>query len=346
MRNDADFIRSELTNRLEAVLDRYFQGHKVVRGKAYLAVKDKNDLGSWSVTMNGAKRGQWFRFSAGVGGGVVELIAYQLYGRPDAYADAFREARAFLGISGAVDEEANQRARKAQQQAKQKGEAEQQMHEADTREAAQAIWDAAEPMPGTLAETYLHNRGITYCDASVFRFERYLKHPTGGRFQSLICRVDDLSGDLTAVWRVYLTTDGHKADLQNPKLGLGPAGGGAVRIGGIGKKLGLAEGVESALGAWNLIGRRYPVWSCLSTSGLTGIELPLGVEHVCIFMDGDRAMKKQGNEYVPAVPAGRKAALALRERLLAEGVSVSLAAEPGPGQDYNDLWLASIREDA
>lgn len=227
-----------------------------------------------------------------------------------------------------------QRAREAQEMAR----------EQDTREAAQRIWDAAKPIDGTLAQTYLYKRGIPPFKTDVLRFAERLPYPGGTRVHALVGRVDDMAGDLCAVWRIYLSSDGDKANVDNPKLGLGPAGGGAVRLGGTGGRIGIAEGIESALGAWCLIGRRYPVWAALSTSGLVGVELPLNVEHVTIFMDGDRPVRKQGEDYVPTVPAGRKAALALRDRLVDEGLTVTLAAEPKPGLDYNDLWQAMARE--
>lgn len=223
----------------------------------------------------------------------------------------------------------------------------------DTREMAQRIWDASEPLldeaTASKAHDYLRSRGLALASLNVewpdcLRFGRlpYPKKP--GLHPALVCRVDDMSGDLCAVWRIFLRSDARKLDVENPKLGLGPAGGGAVRIGGIGPKIGLAEGLESALGAWNLIGRKYPVWAALSTSGLIGIELPLGVEHVVIFPDGDASMRKKDGEYVPAVPAGRKAALTLRARLLQEGIGCTIAAEPSAGKDYADLWIEHARE--
>lgn len=239
------------------------------------------------------------------------------------------------------------RRRVANEQAQRAREAEEARYIEDTKEAAMNIWGASGSIFGTVAEKYLTSRGILPEVSGALRFHPALPYPKKpGTYPALICLVEDMNGEPSAVWRIYLREDGRKADVDNAKLGLGPAGGGAVRISGMGPKIGLAEGLESALGAWNLIGRKYPVWAALSTSGLVGIELPLGVEHVVIFPDGDASMKKQNGEYVPAIPAGRKAALALRSRLLAEGVGCTIAAEPSPGKDYNDLWLEQLREDA
>lgn len=216
----------------------------------------------------------------------------------------------------------------------------------DTREGAAAIWSAGAPLAGTLAETYLRSRGLDLAEwPDVLRFHAGLPYPGKPKpYPALVCRVDDMGGELTAVWRIYLREDGRKADVENAKLGLGPAAGGAVRFGGIASKIAIAEGVESALGYWLLTRQRHPAWAGLSTAGLIGFEAPLGIDHVVIAPDGDRPIKRKGEEFVPAMPAGRKAALALRARLLTEGIACTIAAEPPSGKDYNDLWLERVKE--
>lgn len=230
--------------------------------------------------------------------------------------------------------EDSQRLRKEQEEA----------YQESTTAAALRIWESSKPIDGTLAQTYLYKRGIPPFDTDVLRFHPALPYPNGQKLPALICRVDGMDGSLCAVWRIYLSEDGRKASVDNAKLGLGPAGGGAVRLGGIGPKVGIAEGLESALGFWFLTGRKYPVLASLSTSGMVGIELPLCVEKVVIAPDGDRPLRKQGEEFVPAVPAGRKAAQTLRDRLVAEGLQCVIAAEPSMGADYNDLWQSRCRE--
>lgn len=236
-----------------------------------------------------------------------------------------------------IDAERASEARRAQEVA----------YQEDTTRAALAIWEASAPLADTLAEKYLNSRGIPTLDPwpDVIRFHPGLPYPgKSGRYPAMICRVDGLDGELTAIWRIFLRADARKLDVANPKLGLGPAGGGAVRLGGIGRKIAAAEGIESAFGYWLLTGQKYPTWAALSTSGLVGLELPLGVEHLVVAPDGDRPLRKKGNEYEPAVPAGRKAAQALRTRLLQEGIFVTIAAEPPAGKDMLDMWNASQAE--
>lgn len=221
-------------------------------------------------------------------------------------------------------------------------------YQENTRETAQAIWNASQPISGTLAQVYLNKRGIVLDQwPDVLRFHPALPYPNKTKtYPVLVCRVDDVSGDLTAVWRIYLREDGRKADVDSPKMGLGPAAGGAVRIGGIARKIAIAEGLESALGYWLLTGQKHPAWAALSTSGLIGFEAPLGVEHTIVVPDGDRPIKRQGHDFIPTVPAGRKAAEALRSRLLTEGITTTIAAEPPESRDYLDLWTSRQGETA
>lgn len=235
-----------------------------------------------------------------------------------------------------LEAEARQQARKAQEQA----------YQADTREAAQAIWDASMPVKDSLAETYLRSRGIVLDEyPDVLRFHPALPYPGKPKpYPVLVCRVDDVMGHLTAVWRIFLRDDGHKADVENPKLGLGPAGGGAVRLGGMAPHIGIGEGLESSMGAWMLVGRSIPVWATLSTSGMAGFEIPLGVSRLTIFPDGDRPLRRKGHEYEIAVPAGRKASHTLFARASEGNVRAAIAAEPPPEKDYANLWLEQMRD--
>ncbi|BEV43942.1 DUF7146 domain-containing protein [Afipia carboxidovorans] len=235
--------------------------------------------------------------------------------------------------------QARQRAREAQEAA----------YQENTREAAQAIWNASTSLHDTLGAQYLNSRGIptpeTWPDC--LRFHPALPYPgKSGRYPALICRVDDVYGQLTAIWRIYLRADARKLDVDSPKLGLGPAGGGAVRLGGIGPKIAVAEGVESAFGYWLLTGMKHPCWAALSTSGMQGIEIPLGVGQVVVVPDGDKPLRKKDGAYVESIPAGRKAARALWVRMVEQGIRCNVAAEPPAGKDYLDLWREHSRENA
>lgn len=239
------------------------------------------------------------------------------------------------------EREAQRRQRDAAQRQREAEEARRREKRAQT---ASEIWSQCVPIAGTLAETYLHQRGIPTPLVSpwpdCFGFHGNLRHEIDGRaFPCLVSRVDDVGGHLAAVWRIYLGSDGRKADVANPKLGLGPAAGGAVRIGGLGPKIAIAEGVETALAVWWLNNMKIPCWSALSTSGVSGVELPLGIERVSCYPDGDDLIKKQGDEYVPEpLPPGLRAAHSLRDRLAGTGIKCVIAEVPISGLDYLDVW--------
>jgi hypothetical protein len=221
-------------------------------------------------------------------------------------------------------------------------EAAQAAYKKNTREEAARIWGHTAPLAGTPAEKYLLSFGLPIPPGGwpdCLGFYPDLPYPgIGTRHPALIARVDDASGKLSGIWQEYIAADGGKAKVDNQKLGLGPVAGGAVRLGGAGDKIGVAEGVRTALAAWALIGFTYPVWSCLSTAGLIGFEVPLGVDRIVIYSDSDQPMKKQGGEYVAAVPAGRQAAQAMEARLRGAGVSCIVASEPPVGMDFLDVW--------
>jgi putative DNA primase/helicase len=249
-------------------------------------------------------------------------------------------------ISESERAERNRR-RIAAEDAQRAREAQETIQNQDTLEFCAKIVSECVPVAGTLAEKYLHLFHLpTPPDGwpECLMFHPALNYPGKRKMPALVARVDDVSGQMTGIWREFIREDGRKADVEFQKLGLGPVAGGAVRIGGMGERIGCAEGVRTALGAWALIGFKYPVWSCLSTAGLIGFEAPLGVDRITIYPDSDRPIKKHGEEYVPAIPAGRKAAHAMRDRLVSEGVAVTIASEPAVGRDYLDVWRSHAQE--
>jgi hypothetical protein len=123
----------------------------------------------------------------------------------------------------------------------------------------------------------------------------------------MLAPIVDVKGELIGLHRTYLAADGSgKADVEKPKLMLGRAKGGAVRLTDCGSKLAIAEGIETALSV--LVEEKVPTWAALSTSGLTTIELPRSVLEAVIYADADSA--------------GIEAARAARRRLSALGHAV------------------------
>src|SRR5207248_3273813 len=99
----------------------------------------------------------------------------------------------------------------------------------DGAAAAQRIWQSAEPLIGTLAETYLRSRGIDMMPPASLRFNPALRHPAGGLWPAMIALVTRGTDDEPlAIHRTYLARDGGgKAPVDRQKLMFGPCRGGA-----------------------------------------------------------------------------------------------------------------------
>lgn len=190
---------------------------------------------------------------------------------------------------------------------------------------AQAVWEEAQPIGGTVAEHYLRGRGIT-CDLpESLRFHPACWHgATAQRLPAMVARIE--GGDRFAIHRTYLRLDGSgKAEVQPAKAMLGNVAGGAVRVAEGQGPLVVAEGVETALSlSSGLLSVPSTVWAALSTSGLRGLRLPPHPQRLTIATDGDAP--------------GRAAGHALAERADALGWTVSLLPAPD-GRDWNDVLL-------
>lgn len=237
--------------------------------------------------------------------------------------DCKKSSCGFLDILAAAgprsgDYRAPDAATLAQREAEQRAEA--------AKRAAQAkrVWQDAQPIAGTIAETYLRDaRGITCPLPVTLRFHPECWHgPTAKRLPALVAAVQ--GAGLPAVHRTYLRPDGSgKADIEPAKAMLGATAGGAVRLADRPGPLVVAEGIETALSlASGLLRTPSTVWAALSTSGLRGLHLPDRLARLTIAPDGDKP--------------GREAANALAERAHALGWQVSLLPAPD-GRDWNDI---------
>ena len=365
--DDSEEIARRLDQDLEAVLSRYYPGWITQRVKgqdvALLTPKKagKKFTSSFTMNLSGARRGQWYRFSAGFGGTTLGLIFYAETGRQASsksdWADAYRFARDFLGMAQQREiseeerrqrDERRDREREEREERQRKAEEEKAEAEAKRTMTAVGIWNSALPILGSHAEAYLVARGISpvsdwpWDPKDVLRFHPSINHEIeweSGRWPALIGLVVDAFGNPTSIWQVYLDRkEAKKAALDMPKLGRGPINGGAIRIGGDGDRIGVAEGMETALACWDLEMFRKPVWSLMSTSGMKGFEVPLFVDHVSIYKDGD---KGQINEHTGAVmaPPGDAAAASLHERLKATGIgsNINEMALLGDGLDLKQV---------
>ena len=140
--------------------------------------------------------------------------------------------------------------------------------------------------------------------------------------------------------RVYLDAHGDNLraeDGSKIKKGLGPCGGGAVRLHPPkdGSYIAVCEGIETGFGVHLLSG--LPVWACRTANGLSGLALPWEIERLAIYPDGDK-WKWRADKGRWLDPTGRREARKLAELAAGQGVEVLLQHEPMPGKDFLDTW--------
>ncbi|MBB12280.1 MAG: hypothetical protein CMN70_05530 [Sphingomonadaceae bacterium] len=90
-----------------------------------------------------------------------------------------------------------------------------------------------------------------------------------------------------AIHRTFLSTEAStKAAFERPKRALGSLGEAAVRLfAPADGKLGLAEGIESAMSAYALTG--IPAWATLGNERFGLISIPESVTELHLFVDHD-----------------------------------------------------------
>lgn len=162
--------------------------------------------------------------------------------------------------------------------------------------------------------------------------DKLYHNPTRRLFPGMVARMVSPDG-LRAVQlhRTYLTEDGHKAQvdpprLLMPKISEGEMNGGAVRLAPFTDRLGIAEGIETAVSVTKLFD--IPCWAALNAGNLAKWAPPPGVK-VTIFADNDALTLFEG----------QRAAFELAHRLTVEGFIVEDVLIPSAkGEDWNDAW--------
>lgn len=195
------------------------------------------------------------------------------------------------------------------------------------------IWQQAQPLrENDVAWRYLVKRGIdpTSCGQEL-RYHSGLEYhdETGNKSHhpALISRMTDKNGIVTAVHRTYLTNQGQKANVGQPKkMTSGATNGAVVQIAPATAVLGIAEGVETALAASELFS--LPVWATIGAENLARFEaVPDTVSHVIIFSDNDRNF------------VGQAAAFTLAKRLVRKNRTVDVKVPVQQGTDWLDVLV-------
>lgn len=198
--------------------------------------------------------------------------------------------------------------------------------------AARRLWLEASPLSGDVAARYLAARGLAEpCAALRFHAETPLgRRSNVVRRPALLVAVTADVG-LTAVQRCFLDRDAPALarDLDEPRRMLGAPGIGAVRLAPAERRLGLAEGLETARSAMLLLD--LPVWAALGAERFGRVAIPDIVEELVLLPDNDRA--------------GRLAVSRARLAYARPGRSIVTRWPPASFNDWNDQLRAEGEAD-
>ena len=222
MSGSAAELAHRLAREAEAVCRHYLSNGRR-QGRYWLVGDVQNTPGrSLFVRLTGPDAGRgaaghWLDAATGQHGDLLDLI--RLNRGLDRLGEALGEARTFLGLPKPELPRAPARA--------------------GSSDAARRLFALSRPIVGTLAETYLRNRGITARLEVVpaLRFHPgcfYRAHDAAPResWPALIAAVTDAADAITGVHRTWLDRDGAgKAPIATPRRALGHLLGNAVRFG-------------------------------------------------------------------------------------------------------------------
>lgn len=191
----------------------------------------------------------------------------------------------------------------------------------DNAPKAVQIWQEAQPLSATPAQSYLEARGISLQPLSLRYHPALLHGPSKTVLGGMVAAVTRWPEDEPqAIHRTFLQGD-NKADLEPNRMMLGSVAGGAVRLGCVLDVMALAEGIETALSVQQSLG--LPCWAVLSASNYLSLKFPDTVKEITIAADND--------------DAGLKAAHEAAEKWSLQGRNVRVINPPLAGTDFNDL---------
>ena len=195
------------------------------------------------------------------------------------------------------------------------------------------IWRDAQPLRASPAKAYLESRGILAASPALRFHPRTPLGPKGrARFLPAMIAAVSLDEGPIAIHRTFLSTEASgKAAFEKPKRALGALGEAAVRLfAPVSGKLGLAEGVESAMSAYALTG--IPVWATLGNERFGLVSVPESVTELHLFVDRDA-----GGE----LATSRGLAAYARE-----GRTIHVRKPSSRDSDWNDELTAWLRRKA
>lgn len=198
------------------------------------------------------------------------------------------------------------------------------------RAFAERIWREATSIGDTPAKAYLEARGIRAVSRALRFHPRTPLGPKGNTqyLPALIAAVT-MDHGLVAIHRTFLNLVRPAiVPFDNPKRALGSLASGAVRLfEPVDGRLGLAEGIESALAAKALT--QIPCWASLGNERFGLVSIPESVRELHLFVDHDAGGDLAEERAHSAYACERRTIVTRRPR--------------GPGKDWNDALQAWLR---
>jgi putative DNA primase/helicase len=255
-------------------------------------------------------RGTWYCSHCGSGDGFKLL--QQVYGWD--FKHAAKEVDRIVGTvrAGAVAQERTEESK---------------------RQALRAIWAASRTVStGDPVWKYLNRRAGVDMAPGDIRFHPALRYvdedgASRGEHPAMVALMRYPDGQGASIHRTYLTDAGEKAAVPKVKKIMAgmPLNSSAVRLGTIGTRIGIAEGIETALAAAHRFGA--PVWAATNAVLLESWVPPAGVKEVLIAGDNDASY------------TGQAAAYSLARRLVRAGYAVEVQIPDEEGRDWADAGL-------
>ena len=284
MRQSAAELARRLAGRAEAVCRHYLPNGR--RTGRYWQVGDvQNTPGrSMFVRLKGPESGKgaagkWTDAATGDHGDLLDIIR-ESCGLVD-FHDVVDEARRFLAMPRPAPQPDHPRLPSSAS--------------AGSPESARRLFAMAQPIAGTLVETYLRKRGITALHGTgnlrfhprcYYRPDRY--SPTE-IWPAMIAAVTDLDGNITGAHRTWLDPSGRdKAPIDTPRRAMGDLLGNAVRFGVAGEVMSAGEGIETML-SLRCVLPTMPMAAALSAAHLAAILFPDTLRRLYIARDADSA---------------------------------------------------------
>ncbi len=302
MREDAAALARRLARNAEAVCRHYLSNGRR-EGRWWTVGDVANTPGrSLFVRLHGPEAGRgaagkWTDAATGEHGDLLDLIA-RARGL-DSLRDVLDEARRFLSLP--APQRPEPRAPVV----------------AGSPDAARRLFHAGQPIKGTLAETYLRARGITYLDdLPALRFHprcyyRADENAPVETWPAMLAAVTDLDGTITGVHRTWLARDGSgKAPIATPRRAMGRLLGNGVRFGAVEDVVAVGEGIETIL-ALRCALPNVPMIAALSASHLAVLVLPQGLRRLYVARDSDHAGSHAANALTERARQARKEPITL-----------------------------------